>query len=593
MAITASPDVKCTQREIEITCPESVSDDALRAMVRVGKQNRSLETMGWERTRVDDRTFAWRPTETARLRPAAGERLQLTIVRQVGDEEQRDEREVEVSAATSTAPSEGKGLDGGEPKRSTAGAAGYGEGPTSGGGYGKAPSPKRAPSYEPSDAGKPCCDEVANLLKVPLRVQAGAGIGGAVGEDLEAWSEGIVETVFPRLPHRADPFQFRESLAELTGAFAQPSPYGGGAVAFAPTPGARPWCGGSPAGGWSGGGWSVNGGSGSWAYAGVPGGYSGGGRGGGAGGSPVSQVGAAVFPTAGAGAPGSWPTGIYAGGAGGVGAPLGMADLTGPFAALASIAGALEMNAVPAARDIGPLTQDADLDRIEAERSVVLDILTSLIAELRQPAPDGPERSVALSLTTRLLQHVGELGFAAEILANPNLPPTKTNNAVTPADFANVSRFDVLFGWATTAKEAVDAFDPAAVDARATVAIVKQLLAVIVEKTRELELELDAADFGPAERGRFEVANATGDEITVARLLEWLQEQAGRHLPRLLDSSGTLAKDSVVTTLTEQQAFVAALAARTDFPWTYPIVDRLIDELSLYLGEAITTAGTL
>jgi hypothetical protein len=151
----------------------------------------------------------------------------------------------------------------------------------------------------------------------------------------------------------------------------------------------------------------------------------------------------------------------------------------------------------------------------------------------------------------------------------------------------------VLFGWGITAWAAVQAFDPTTVDARARVAIVKQLLGVIVEKTRQLELELDAADFGPAERGRFEVTDGAGGEITVARLLQSLQEQAGRDLPRLLDNSGTLAKDTVVTTLTEQEAFVTTLAARTDFPWTYPIVDRLIDELILYLGEAIAEATLL
>jgi hypothetical protein len=423
------------------------------------------------------------------------------------------------------------------------------------------PAPKRPSSY----------DRFANLFKVPLRVQGANGPGGYGDADLESWMEGVVEAVFPHLPHRPDPPQFQENLAEVTAASMRPSPYGGGSVAFSGGFGAMPG-----GGGWPPGGGSPNGASGGPIY-------------------PYGSGGPQVGTATAWGAAGLWPTTMSTNGTG-AGAPLGTADLTGPFATLASLANALEQNALPAAREIGPVTQDADLDRIEAERAVVLENLTSLIAELRQPAPDGPDRSVALSLASRLLSHTGELGFAAEILANAGIPITRTTNAVTPTDFANVSRLDVLLEWALAADAAVTAFNPAVVDARATVAIVKQLLGVITEKTRELELELDFADFGPLERARFDVTVSATQEITVARLFEWLQDQAGRQLPRLLDTSGALAKDTVVNTLTDQQTFVAtiaALAGPTDFPWTYPIVDRLLDELLRYLTDAITEATTL
>jgi hypothetical protein len=185
------------------------------------------------------------------------------------------------------------------------------------------------------------------------------------------------------------------------------------------------------------------------------------------------------------------------------------------------------------------------------------------------------------------------------VLDTTQTPPVTGADAVTPADFANVSRFQVLQGWATAVNATLAAaFSFAGADKRAIVALVKQLLGVIAEKARELELELDFADFGPQERARFEVATTPtgGGEISVARLLEWLQDQAGRQLPRLLDTSGTLAKDTVVTTLGEQQLFVATLAALsgpTDFPWTYPMVDRLVDDLARYLGDAITEANNL
>jgi hypothetical protein len=277
--------------------------------------------------------------------------------------------------------------------------------------------------------------------------------------------------------------------------------------------------------------------------------------------------------------------------------------LTGPFATLASTADALEQGALPAARDLGALTQSADLDRLEAERAVVAENLTSLIAELRQPPPDGPEQSLATNLIARLLQDIDDLGVTAGVLDTSVSPPAIGANAVTPADFANVSRFEVLRDWVTATQTAVAAFNFVVVDARATIALVKELLGVITEKTRELELELDAADFGPAERARFQVPNAAGDDITAARLLEWLQDQAGRQLPRLLDTAGRLAGDTVVATLTEQQEFLESLRANPDFPWAYPIVDRLLDDLVRapgsppdrggFVQQAIAEAGTL
>jgi hypothetical protein len=418
-------------------------------------------------------------------------------------------------------------------------------------------------------------DFLANLFKVPLRVRDGV-VSGAGGEDLEAWRDTIVETVFPRLAHRPDPFQFRESLAELAGPPAGPSPYQGGALAFAGVP----IGGGAP-------GWPFGANAGSGVDGGVPSGPSGDATYGQQGGQAMLQ---------------RWSAGYigrsaYRPNAGGTATTLAASQLAGPFADLASVANALELNALPAARDLGALTQDADLDELEAERAIVEDALTSLIAELRQPPPDGPDRSIAQSLSQRLTAHLGRLGDAAQITTT--VPAGA--NAVTPADYANVSRFEVLDQWATIAGEAVAAFDPAGADPRAGIGRVKQLLGVVVEKTRELELELDIADVGPLERGRFEVSPvptsppgaATTGPITLARLLGWLQEQAGRHLPRLLDSSGALASQSVVDTLSDQLVYVEELAGQDTFPFNHPIVQRVVDGLAQFLTRAIEEAETL
>ena len=178
--------------------------------------------------------------------------------------------------------------------------------------------------------------------------------------------------------------------------------------------------------------------------------------------------------------------------------PLSMAQLTGPFADLASIAEALEVNAVAAVRDLTAVAQDADLDAIEAERALVQAALTSLIGELRQPSPDGPQRSVAVSYAADFRSHIPLLGGAAGVVDAAGIGL----QAVTPADFANVSRYRLLLQWSNIALDALRDFDPNKVDPPAFIARIKQLLGVVVEKSRELELELDIADFGPLERSR-------------------------------------------------------------------------------------------
>jgi hypothetical protein len=130
---------------------------------------------------------------------------------------------------------------------------------------------------------------------------------------------------------------------------------------------------------------------------------------------------------------------------------------------------------------------------------------------------------------------------------------------------------------------------------------IKQLLGVVVEKTRELELELDVDDVGPLERGRIEITPPvpslpgplTPDPITLGRLLGWLQEQSGQHLPRLLDASGALARDSIIDTLTAQRSYVQALPILGTFPFTHPIVKRLVEDLDRFLTEAIDEAEAL
>jgi hypothetical protein len=403
---------------------------------------------------------------------------------------------------------------------------------------------------------------------VPLRVRDGVVAGGGV-EDLSAWTDSVVENVFQTLAPRPTPTQFLDSLATAFGGSPTPSQYGLGVAPFS-GPGSTPTYPGSGA---------TPGYSLPWTF------------------NPQSAAGGSslAYP----GNPGPAPVYGMSGGS----PPLTMAQLTGPFADLASIAEALEVNTVAAVRELTAVTQDADLDEIEAERALAQAALTSLIDELRRPSPDGPQKSVASSYADEFVTHVHRLGIAAGVI-NPG--GGLSGAAITPGDFANVSRFRVLSQWANIAASTVQNFAQDAINPPATIARVKQLLGVVVEKARELELELDIADFGPLERSRVPVSPTVGgpfaialvpDPVTLARLLDWVEEQAGRGLPRVLDTSGRRAQQTIQQTLAEQLAYIDTLTVFATppgaFPFTHPIIARIVSDLRDSVIGAYVEANNL
>jgi hypothetical protein len=167
-------------------------------------------------------------------------------------------------------------------------------------------------------------------------------------------------------------------------------------------------------------------------------------------------------------------------------------------------------------------------------------------------------------------------------------------NAVSPEDFANVSRFEVLEGRIAAVAVALQQTD-AADDPRVLIGDLKQLLGVIDENIRELVQELDLAGIGPQERATIVVdpESTLIPAITFARLEEWIREQVGRNLIYQLDRAGRLAGSVVIDTLEQQQVYVVALQDFVEagtFPWTHPIIERVVEELNAAFVSAIEQA---
>jgi hypothetical protein len=277
---------------------------------------------------------------------------------------------------------------------------------------------------------------------------------------------------------------------------------------------------------------------------------------------------------------------VAAGAAGLPGEGMAISDLGSPFATLLAEADALERVGLPVIQDVRPIVDDADLDLVEARRTLTAEAATRVIEELRQQTPDGPEVAVVLGHLQTLTQQSGLLREALGI--------DDEANAVSPEDFANVSRFEVLEGRIAALAVALAQTD-AADDPRVLIGDLKQLLGVIDENVRELVQELDLAGIGPQERATILVdPDVTGvPSITFARLEEWIREQVGRDLIYQLDRAGRVAGSVVVDTLEQQQVYVVALQGFVEagtFPWTHPIIERVVEELDAAFVSAIAQA---
>jgi hypothetical protein len=274
--------------------------------------------------------------------------------------------------------------------------------------------------------------------------------------------------------------------------------------------------------------------------------------------------------------------------AGMTGGGLTSAQLAGPFATLLTETESLATVGKSAVKDLQPIVDTADLDIVASRRAMLSDAIDRFTREARRPLPDGPEIPVLATQLAAIVDLLPRFGRALGV--------TKPANAVSQDDFANVSRYEVL-GARVEAMQAVmdqwllvDEADP-----RVGVADLEQFLAVVAENARDLEIELENATLGPQERAVTAVPASEGSsgDITLARLLTWIQEEAGQNLPALLDQAGREATPLATGVLAAQSVYVKSLLGFTGFPWSHPIIGRAVEVLDDSLTVAIAQAETL
>jgi hypothetical protein len=382
-------------------------------------------------------------------------------------------------------------------------------------------------------------------------VNGGAADGMAIG----AWTQQTVKALFPALPQQFSPGQFAQQVLALAQPSAQPSPFGGTAVAALAAAPAASSGGGSPA---ASGGGSPPSGGGSGSY------------------GPATPIypGAGMLPA---------PGGSGYGGATAPVAPTAMASgrSPGPFADLVSIADALELNALPALNAVMAVTNDADLDEVEAQRQVIRDALTTLISELRRNSADGPDVVVVANA-------VGRAQAAMPLFRNA----LELGQSVSNEDFANERRFQLVLTWIGMAAGLPVGAAPG--DPRAAIGRLKQLLQIVADSTRELENVLDDFGLDANERGRVIVTPAPPQQpMRLSRLLEWIAEEAGGQMPSLLDTASRRAAPSIIATLTQQIPYVTALTQLAVDPWKHPVVAGDVTALEQQLTDALTEAQNL
>ena len=248
-------------------------------------------------------------------------------------------------------------------------------------------------------------------------------------------------------------------------------------------------------------------------------------------------------------------------------APQVAATIAGPFGSLLASADFLDTYARTALRDLAAIDPVADPDAVASSRAFTDEAISRLITEFRRD--DGPEFGAAKIFAVQLTQEVAALGAALGV---------GTSTPASDADYQNIARFEALTRWVGEAAALVSA-QQAGTDPRVPMIELRKLLAVVVEKTDQLELELTGAYIDSAQR-RSILIGPKGSDVTLDGLLEWVRSESGQRLPSLLDRSAAKpAALAIQSMLGDQRVYLKLLGAHASIPSNYPPLKRARDDL--------------
>jgi hypothetical protein len=276
-----------------------------------------------------------------------------------------------------------------------------------------------------------------------------------------------------------------------------------------------------------------------------------------------------------------------------------MGGITGAQASLYTRAKAAIDQSLPLLDGLSPLRPDAAPVDYEAIRSIVRTELTQLVGELGQEG--GPRVQRVSSLFDQLLgtgplpkdpEQVG--GQLRRLRAEFGMDRSRVN---TIDEEQNLTNFLILVDYVTSLKQSWDA-QRQFFDRRSGVepylgtqlVLVSRALALLAETVQEIYFVMDSVFLGAADRQVVEL-RLTGEPLTIAELLSWVETVASEEGPRLIQDGGKTGVIALRGTIGKLSGLVKQAlippqdATRLPAGYRTARVQRSMQELSEHLAE--------
>jgi hypothetical protein len=262
-----------------------------------------------------------------------------------------------------------------------------------------------------------------------------------------------------------------------------------------------------------------------------------------------------------------------------------MGAVTGAQASIYSRAKNSLDAAQPLLDGLTPLIVDADLEDIEASRSIVRNHLQELIRELGTeggPRPSRVDQFFAILSGPRILK-AGQ----ALIEFDPDKVPGQLGtlrdrfgmlrkNVNTIDEEQNLTNYVILVDYVQILRQSWesqrDFFDRLPHQGLqpylgTQLVLVSRALSVVAESVTEVGFTMDSVFLGPAERATIGLNMGPGESpLFVSELLNWIEQFASEEAPRLITDSGKDGVEAMKTTLTSLSRFTRLATTQVNVP---------------------------
>jgi hypothetical protein len=249
-----------------------------------------------------------------------------------------------------------------------------------------------------------------------------------------------------------------------------------------------------------------------------------------------------------------------------------------------------------------PLRPDADVQEMDAARSVVESEFHAVVAELGTPGGARAARveglfdvlldDTVVGIDNKPVTH-GMLGYLASVFG---LEQGQVNTIEEEQVFSN---FLLLRDHVETIRQSWDRFQQkfAGRDLGTRLVLLSNALQVVAESVDEVSAAMDSVFVGGAERTVARFPTGAGTSMLVSELLTWISSFATQEAPELVQQAGRRGMGPVESTGSQLIELVTrlstAIASDPGLPagMRHPRVRHPLEELRTYLAQVVQLAA--